>query len=72
MTERAKRPRDYAWAVFAVVMLLMLIAAIFNALWGLATRGTWFGALGVPLAGIFYWWLGMGAWRRTIWGAPRL
>lgn len=68
---RSPRPRDYAWAAFAAVMLLLFVGAVVNAVWGLATRGAWIGLLGIPLAGIFYWWLGMGAWRRTAWGLPR-
>ena len=63
--------RDYAWAAMTFVMLLLFLGALINAVWALATGGSWVAVVGVPVAAIFYWWLGMGAWRRTAWGSPR-
>lgn len=69
--EGGGRGRDHAWAAFAVVMLVLLVGAVFDALWRVVFDGDWLRLLVLPVAVLFYWWWGMGAWRRTIWGRRR-
>jgi hypothetical protein len=49
-------------------MLLLLLLAIFNAVWSAAAEGEWWGLLALPLSVLFYWWIGVGSWQRTTWG----
>ena len=59
--------KDYAWALVTGVVALLAAAAVFNAMWRLVVEGSALPLLGLPLAALFYWWVGVGAWRRTVW-----
>lgn len=61
--------KDYGWAALTAFAALMLAASVFNAFWQVATEGAWSALLGVPIATLFWFWIGAGAWRRTRWGA---
>jgi hypothetical protein len=58
--------RDYAWAAFSIGVLLLLVGSVLDALWGVVD-GDWWRLVLLPIAILFYWWWGVGAWRRTIW-----
>lgn len=64
------RPRDYAWGAFSIGMLVLMIGSVVDALWRIVVDGDWWGVVLLPIAGIFYWWWGVGAWRRTTWAGP--
>jgi hypothetical protein len=59
--------RDYAWAAFSIGMLALLVASVLDVLWGVLVDGNWWGLVLLPIAILFYWWWGVGAWRRTVW-----
>jgi hypothetical protein len=59
--------RDYAWAAFSIGMLFLLVGSVLDAFWGMVFDGDWWRLVLLPIAILFYWWWGVGAWRRTIW-----
>jgi hypothetical protein len=66
--EPAPGPRDYGCGVVAGFAALMAVVAISNATWYFTTRGVSIGVLlGVGVNLVFWYWVGVGAWRRTIW-----
>ena len=60
--------RDYSLAALAVLMLLSFVAGVAFTVWSVAFRGDWGRIVGLVVGGYFNWWIGMGAWRRTVWG----
>ncbi len=61
--------RDYLWAVVAVVFAGLAVLNVVAFLYFLL--GGDFGALlPAPVSLLFTYWIGMGAWRRTVWGRP--
>ncbi|MDQ4098751.1 MAG: hypothetical protein M3144_12905 [Actinomycetota bacterium] len=62
--------RDYAWAALAAVIAgfgaLSLTASLVVLLQG--DVGV---LIGAPICLLFTYWIGMGAWRRTLWGRPQ-
>ena len=67
------RPRDLIWLAVAVAVPAVLIFGVVTSLTGLraATPRPWIlEAVGIVVGVLFWGWIILGAWRRTIWGAP--
>lgn len=68
------RARDVFWAAVAVAVVVIFVILLVRMLLsvspspGVAEIAAVL--LGTLLNGVFAWWLGWGAWRRTKWGAP--
>jgi hypothetical protein len=60
---------DYAWAALAAVMAGCFALNIVGALI-LLVRGELGVLIGAPVGLLFAYWIGVGAWRRTVWGRP--
>lgn len=72
MEPRATK-RDLLWASLAVAAGALFVAALARAVAEIARNGSIRDALIVAaLAGIVAFWVGVGAWRRTSWGAAAL
>ena len=70
MNVTGARPRaaDYAWAAVVALIALGFMAGLVSALWQVATGRGFGDALWLPVGLVSAWWLGLGAWRRTVWG----
>ncbi len=64
------RARDYAWAALAVVVAALAVLNLAACLFFLL-RGNIGVLLTAPVGLLFSYWIGMGAWRRTLWGRPQ-
>jgi len=53
------------WLGFALCVTLLAAVAIIGVVW----TGDWIRLLGVPVSGLLWYWLVVGAWRRTTWHA---
>jgi hypothetical protein len=71
MDRRRARGPDYAWGLLMVAAAVLLVLSVTDALWRGILRGDWSHVLSVPFGLLFWYWIGMGSWRRTRWGAPR-
>jgi hypothetical protein len=60
--------RDYLWGSLAALTVLLLTLSLFGTAWQLIVNQSWKATLAAPLYCVFYWWIGVGAWRRTFWG----
>lgn len=70
-TAGAPRARDYLWSGLAAVFALLCAGSVFDAGWNLLVEGNPWRLAGLPVAVLFWFWLGMGAWRRSTWGRRR-
>lgn len=74
MTAPGVRPhspgRDIAWSVLAAVMAIYGVVAVAGIAAAIVSANG-FGALWAFPSILFCYWVGMGAWRRTSWGAAR-
>lgn len=64
--------RDYIWAAIAIVVLVLLGVSVVAILLAVALGGVWSALLSLPIGALFYWWIGVGAWRRTVWARRSL
>ena len=64
---RPARTLDWAWAALAGLFLLLLVLNLFAGLWYLVADHRLAAPIGAILPALFCWWVGMGAWRRTVW-----
>ncbi len=63
--------RDIGFAVVAFLTGLGALAASIGAIVGLVAWGPWSGLVVGLLANVVFWyWVSVGAWRRTIWCPP--
>lgn len=67
---RHSRGRDIAWAVLIVAMVPYGLGAAVGVAVN-AARGNWFEVVLSALWLPFAYWVAVGAWRRTSWGAAR-
>jgi hypothetical protein len=68
--DRADIARNVIWAALAIVVTFLFGLAVLGAVLD-AADGHWVQLLGVPIAGLFWFWIAGGAWRRTTWGIAR-
>ena len=64
------RVRDVGWGALAALCLISLSGVVVAGLWRLM-KGDLAQVAGALVSGLLYWWIGMGAFRRTRWGRPR-
>jgi hypothetical protein len=63
--------RDYGCGLVAVVGALMLLGCLVGGTVALLTDGVSAGSIvGVGFSVLFWFWIAMGAWRRTVWSSP--
>ncbi len=60
--------RDYGWLSLAVVMAVLGVANVVACVGVAVVRGEVLGLVRAPVAVLFSYWMGVGAWRRTRWG----
>ena len=60
MHPRRARPRDYLWGLLAVATAVLLLTSVIGALWQGLVGGDWSRLLSVPIAVLFWFWIGMG------------
>lgn len=71
--ERGTRPpaRDYGWGLVAVVAGVLFAACGIGGTLALAAGRFSFGVIvGVVFNVVFWYWIALGAWRRTTWSSP--
>jgi hypothetical protein len=62
-------PRDYGCGFVALFAGLVWVWIVAGTTWVLTREGVSVGLLfSVGVSLLFWYWVGMGAWRRTIWG----
>jgi hypothetical protein len=60
-----RRWRQPGWLVLATVATLMAVAGVLDALWRVV-HGDFVGLVSLPLGLLFWYWVGVGAWRRAV------
>ena len=61
---------DLFWAALAGAIGALYLLGFASTLWDLANgRARWAAVAMLPLGLFAGWWLALGAWRRTVWGA---
>ena len=64
-------PRDYGCGVVAALAGLMFVASVLGGTLALLGGGLSFGLIvGVGFNVLFWFWIAVGAWRRTTWSSP--
>ncbi len=61
--------RNLAWTALSVIATLVAALAVFDAIWMAVADGKWLALLGIPLVATVWFWVAVGAWERTTWGA---
>ena len=62
--------RDYGCGLVAGLAGLMFVTSVIGGMLSLLNVGVWFGLLvGVGFNVLFWFWIAMGAWRRTTWSS---
>lgn len=64
-------PRDYGCALVAAVAGVMFVSSVIGGTFALVGSGLSVGLIvGVGFAALFWFWIAVGAWRRTVWSSP--
>jgi hypothetical protein len=64
--------RDYGCGLVAVLAAVMLAASVMGAVVALYTHGLTFSLIvGAGFSLLFWYWIALGAWRRTTWSSRR-
>lgn len=58
------RRQPSGWIVLAIVMAALAVVTVIGGLWAIA-NGNWFALIATPVNLLIYYWIGVGAWRRT-------
>jgi hypothetical protein len=67
--EAAPTGRDYGCAAVAALAAVIVLFQVCGSVWVLTREGVSIGLLfSVATSLLFWFWVGLGAWRRTVWG----
>ena len=61
--------RDVAWTLCSVVVTVAALLGAFGMIWDAVIEGRWTELLGVPIVLVVWFFLSVGAWRRTTWAS---
>ena len=64
MVDVHKQLKRGRWYALAVVASVLVAAGVLDAVWRFRQAGPW-GLLSMLLGLLFWYWIGMGAWRRA-------
>jgi hypothetical protein len=70
--EPAPTGRDYGCGVVAAFSAAMALMVVCGSVWTLTREGVDVGLVfSIAVSLLFWYWIGVGAWRRTVWGHQR-